>query len=152
MQNLTFVDAIAAEIPAILALSAAGAAAGTNYPPMDPSDPAYLKAFKAIAADPNHRLVSVKLDGELVGTLQLSFIPGLPRQGTWRGMIENVHVHADHRGNGIGTAMMTWAIETCRDNGCGMVQLTSNKVRDKAHKFYKELGFENTHEGFKLLF
>lgn len=152
MPDLKFEDAIVPEIPAILALSDAGAAAGSDFPSSDPNDPGYLAAFKAISADPNHRLICVKQSNEIIGTLQISFIPGLPRNGMWRGMIENVHVRTDQRGKGVGTAMMQWAIQTCRENDCGMVQLTSNKVRDKAHKFYADLGFKNTHEGFKLYF
>lgn len=151
MQNLTFENATAAEIPEILAMSDAGVAAGITPPKSDPADPAYLEAFNAITSDPNHRLISVRLNGELVGTFQLSFLPGLARKGMWRGMLENVHVRADQRGKGTGTAMTKWAVEECRKNGCGMVQLTSNKVRSKAHKFYTNLGFTATHEGFKLM-
>ena len=86
----------------------------------------------------------------MVGTLQVTIIPGLPRFGMKRGLLENVHVRPDQRGNGIGTQMVQWAISYCREAGCGLVQLTSNKLRLDAHRFYRTLGFEATHEGFKL--
>jgi GNAT superfamily N-acetyltransferase len=67
-----------------------------------------------------------------------------------RGLLENVHIRADQRGTGLGSQMVQWAIERCREAGCGLVQLTSNKVRTDAHRFYTRLGFAQTHEGFKL--
>ena len=153
MTTLTFRDATPADIPTMLRLSHAGDARGTDAPPLDPAtldDPRYRAAFDAIAADPAHRLIVAERDGEVVGTLQISLIPGLPNFGMKRGLIENVHIRADQRGNGLGTQMMQWAIERCREAGCGLVQLTSNKVRHDAHRFYERLGFQRSHEGFKL--
>ncbi len=153
MTTLTFRDATPADIPTMLRLSHAGDARGTDTPPLDPAtldDPRYRAAFDAIAADPAHRLIVAERDGEVVGTLQISLIPGLPNFGMKRGLIENVHIRADQRGNGLGTQMMQWAIERCREAGCGLVQLTSNKVRHEAHRFYERLGFQRSHEGFKL--
>ena len=153
MTTLTFRDATPADIPTMLRLSHAGDARGTDTPPLDPAtldDPRYRAAFDAIAADPAHRLIVAERDGEVVGTLQISLIPGLPNFGMKRGLIENVHIRADQRGNGLGTQMMQWAIERCREAGCGLVQLTSNKVRHDAHRFYERLGFQRSHEGFKL--
>ena len=83
-------------------------------------------------------------------TFQLTFIPGIMRRGMWRGLIESVHVSPEHRNKGLGKAMMGWAIEQCRARGCGMVQLTSNKKRVDAHRFYRTLGFAQSHEGFKF--
>ncbi|MHA6297492.1 GNAT family N-acetyltransferase [Devosia sp. CAU 1758] len=153
MTALTFRDASPADIPVILELCHAGDARGADTPPLDPatlSDPRYRAAFDAIAADPNHRLIVAERDGEVVGTLQISVIPGLPRFGMTRAVLENVHIRADQRGNGLGSEMVLWAVERCREAGCGMVQLTSNKVRLDAHRFYRKLGFTATHEGFKL--
>ena len=153
MTTLTFRDARAADIPIMLQLSHAGDARGTDTPPLDPatlSDPRHRVAFDAISADPNHRLIVAERDGEVVGTMQISLIPGLPRFGMTRAMLENVHIRTDQRGNGLGSEMVLWAIERCREAGCGLVQLTSNKVRLDAHRFYKKLGFSATHEGFKL--
>lgn len=146
----TIRDATEEDIGAIAALSIAGTVEPARYPPLDLSDPGYLIAFKAIDADPNHRLIVADLEGEVIGCMQISFIPGIPGGGAWRGQLENVHVHSDFRGQGIGAMMTQWAIALCRDRGCDRVQLTSNKKRKDAHRFYERLGFEATHQGFKL--
>lgn len=154
MSDLIFRDARPGDIPTILALCHAGDARGANAPPLDEAsltDPRYRAAFGEITADPNHRLIVVERGEETVGTLQISFLPGLPRFGMKRGILENVHIRADQRGNGLGSELVRWAVERCREAGCGIVQLTSNKVRLDAHRFYRKLGFEQTHEGFKLL-
>jgi GNAT superfamily N-acetyltransferase len=110
----------------------------------------YLRAFEAIDADPAHLLVVAEVDGRVVATLQLSFLPGLARRGALRAQIEAVRVDAGVRGTGIGGAMVTWAVEEARRRGCALVQLTSDKRRPEAHRFYSRLGFAATHEGFKL--
>ena len=89
-------------------------------------------------------------NGELIGTLQLTIIPGLSRQGSSRGLVEAVRVAASARGSGLGTTLMEWSIEESRARGCTLVQLTSDKTRTDAHRFYDRLGFTNSHEGFKL--
>ena len=153
MPTLTFRDATPADIATMIELSHAGDARGTDTPPLDReslSDPRYRAAFDDIAADANHRLIVAVADGEVVGTLQISIIPGLPRFGMKRALLENVHIRADQRGNGLGSAMVLWAVEEARAAGCGLVQLTSNKSRLDAHRFYRKLGFEASHEGFKL--
>lgn len=153
MTELSFRDAVPADIATIVGLSHAGDARGKNTPPLDPAtlgDPRYRAALDEITADPQHRLIVAERDGEVVGTIQLSFIPGMPNFGMKRGMLENVHIRADQRGSGLGTQMVRWAIERCHEAGCGVVQLTSNKVRADAHRFYEKLGFVKSHEGFKL--
>jgi GNAT superfamily N-acetyltransferase len=153
MPELTFRDATAADIPVMLTLSHAGDARGTDTPPLDPAtftDPHTLAAFAEIEADPAHRLIVAEQNGEVVGTLQISFLPGLPAFGMKRGVLENVHIRSDQRGSGLGTVMVQWAIERRREAGCGAVQLTSNKIRLDAHRFYRKLGFDQSHEGFKL--
>lgn len=110
----------------------------------------YLRAFDLVDADPAHLLVVAVDDGEVVGTLQLSFVPGLARRGALRAQIEAVSVQASHRGRGLGSAMVGWAVEQARRRGCGLVQLTSDKRRHDAHRFYERLGFVATHEGMKL--
>ena len=112
--------------------------------------PRYCDAFAAIERDPNQLLAVAERDGLVVGVLQLSFIPGLTRSGMWRGQIEGVRVAAALRGEGIGRLFIEWAIGQCRERGCGLVQLTSDKRRPAAHRFYEALGFEATHEGYKL--
>jgi GNAT superfamily N-acetyltransferase len=110
----------------------------------------YLVALERLSADPNQRLVVAVREGRVVGTLQLTIIPGLSRRGATRSIIEGVRVHADERGSGLGTRFIEWAIEESRRAGCQLVQLTSDKSRTDAHRFYERLGFEASHEGFKL--
>ncbi|MDL5155215.1 GNAT family N-acetyltransferase [Actinomycetospora termitidis] len=111
----------------------------------------YERAFAAIDADPRHLLVvATDRGGPVVGTLQLSFLPGLARRGAWRGQIEAVHVAASHRGLGLGGWMIRWAVDESRRRGCGLVQLTSAVERRDAHRFYERLGFTASHVGFKL--
>ncbi|NUR95942.1 MAG: GNAT family N-acetyltransferase [Kribbellaceae bacterium] len=110
----------------------------------------YLAAFEQIDADPNQLLVVAERNDEVIGTLQLTIIPGLSRRGSTRGLIEAVRVAAPARGSGLGTTLIQWAVEDSRTRGCTLVQLTSDKTRTDAHRFYTNLGFENTHEGFKL--
>lgn len=88
--------------------------------------------------------------GEVVGTMQLSFIPGLSRRGALRAQIEAVRVRGDYRGQGLGRAMFDWAIGEARRRGCALVQLTTDKTRTDAHRFYDGLGFVASHEGLKL--
>jgi len=110
----------------------------------------YLSAFLDIDADPNQFLCVVESDGQVVGTLQLTFIPGLSRSGTKRGQIEAVRVARGHRNKGIGRTMFDWAIEQCEAQNCGLVQLTTDKARPDAHRFYESIGFEASHVGYKL--
>ncbi|MCU1668900.1 MAG: acetyltransferase [Blastococcus sp.] len=110
----------------------------------------YLRAFEAIDADPAHILLVAEVDGQVVGTMQLSFLPGLARRGARRAQIEAVRVRGSHRGSGLGQAMATWAIDEARRRGCVLVQLTSDKQRTAVHRFYRRLGFIASHEGFKL--
>jgi GNAT superfamily N-acetyltransferase len=110
----------------------------------------YLAAFAALDSDPAQLLVVAADGARLVATMQLTFIVGLARRGSRRLQIEAVRVAASHRGNGLGAAMMGWAVEYARQRGCVIVQLTSDKSRIDAHRFYQRLGFVASHEGFKL--
>lgn len=150
MTTLTFRRAAAPDLPAIIAMLADDALGQTREVVSEPPHPAYIAAFDAIKADPNQLLAIVERDGAIIGCLQLSFIPGLSRLGMWRGQIESVRIASNARGDGIGRAMFEWAIETCRDRGCALVQLTSDKQRPDALRFYESLGFSASHEGFKL--
>jgi GNAT superfamily N-acetyltransferase len=117
----------------------------------DPVDERYLVAFAAIVADDNQLLaVAVNADDQPVGCLQLTFIPGLSRTGMWRGQIESVRITETERGTGLGTRFIKWAIGVCRDRGCKLVQLTSDKSRADSIRFYERLGFMASHEGMKL--
>ena len=116
----------------------------------DPADARYLAAFAAIDADPN-QLLAVASDqaDRVIGCLQLSFLPGLSRTGMWRGQIESVRIAKDHRGSGLGSQFIEWAIARCAEHGCGLVQLTSDKTRVDSIRFYEKLGFVASHEGLK---
>lgn len=123
----------------------------------DTSDIApYERAFEAIDADPAHLLMVGELlehgalAAPVVATFQLSFLPGLSRRGSWRSQIEAVRVAAELRGHGIGAAMITWAAEESRRRDCSLMQLTTDKSRTGAHRFYERLGFAASHEGMKL--
>lgn len=107
-------------------------------------------AFEAIDADPNNELIVAELDGEVVGTMQLTYIPGISRRGALRLQIEAVRIAATVRGGGLGRQMMEWAVERGRARGCALVQLTTDKARKDAHRFYDSLGFVASHEGYKL--
>jgi N-acetylglutamate synthase-like GNAT family acetyltransferase len=109
----------------------------------------YARAFDDVAASPDNRIIVAEQDGRVVGCLQLTIIPGLARQGARRGLIEAVRVAVDARGEGVGEAILH-AIALAKEAGCRLVQLTSDKRRARAHDFYRRLGFEATHEGFKL--
>ncbi|RBY90441.1 GNAT family N-acetyltransferase [Blastococcus sp. TBT05-19] len=112
-------------------------------------DPAYRAAFDRIDADPAH-LLAVAADGDdVVGTLQLSVLPGLSRAGALRGQIEGVRVRRDRRAQGLGDALVRWAVEESRRQGCALVQLTTDLTRADAHRFYERLGFVHTHAGYK---
>jgi GNAT superfamily N-acetyltransferase len=115
-----------------------------------PGDPRYLEAFKEIDADPNQLLAVLDKDGEVVGTLQLTFTRGLSRLGMKRATIEAVRIRDDQRGEGIGQRFVEWAIDVAREHGCGLVQLTTDASRVDAHRFYERLGFTASHVGMKL--
>ena len=117
----------------------------------DPGDlTAYLRAFAAIDADPAQLLVVLEDGDAVVGTMQLSFIPGLSRRSATRAQVEGVRVAASQRGRGLGVQMVRWAVQEASRRGCALVQLTTDKSRVDAHRFYERLGFTASHEGFKL--
>jgi ribosomal protein S18 acetylase RimI-like enzyme len=109
----------------------------------------YLQAFDAIAADQFNTQYVWDENGEIVGCLQLTVIPGLSQKGAWRAQIESVRVKGSTRGTGVGQKMMHAIMAIARERGCDQMQLTTNKVRTDAHRFYEALGFEKTHEGMK---
>ena len=110
----------------------------------------YLKAFREIEADANNELVVAELNGNVIGTLQLTFTPSLSYRGSKRCTVESVRVDRELRGKGIGKEMMLWAIERAREKGCISMQLTAHRDRGDAHRFYESLGFSKSHIGMKL--
>jgi GNAT superfamily N-acetyltransferase len=139
--------ATAADVPAIAGLLADDPVGAAREDTTALED--YLRAFEAVDADPAHLLVVAELGGRVAGTLQLTVLPGLARRGALRAQLEAVHVSAGHRGRGLGRAMVGWAVEEARRRGCALVQLTSNRSRTDAHRFYAGLGFTASHVGFK---
>ncbi|HEX2830829.1 MAG TPA: GNAT family N-acetyltransferase [Burkholderiales bacterium] len=115
-----------------------------------PLPDAYYAAFDAIARDDNNELVVARSDARIVGVLQVTFIPNITYRGGWRALIEGVRVAADARSAGVGRELVSRAIERARARRCHMVQLTSDKTRPDAIRFYQDLGFEASHEGLKL--
>jgi GNAT superfamily N-acetyltransferase len=141
----------AADLPALVALLAADQMGASRDGADGPEGWApYERALAAINADPAHLLVVATRGNEVVGTLQLSVLPGLARRGASRMQIEAVRVRDDLRGHGLGEALLRWAVEQARARGCALVQLTSDKARTDAHRFYGRVGFVASHEGFKL--
>lgn len=149
-RDFTFRRATAADLPAIVALLADDVLGSAREDASSPPNPRYVEAFAAIERDANQMMAVVEQAGMVVGCLQLSFIPGLSRLGAWRGQIESVRIAASLRGSGLGRAMFEWAIGQCRERGCDLVQLTTDKARPDARRFYESLGFKATHEGMKL--
>jgi GNAT superfamily N-acetyltransferase len=144
-------EAISDDLPAIVALLADDENGALREDARLPLDPGYVAAFDAIAALPNQELIVAELDGRIVGTMQLSYLPGLSFRGRWRGQIEAVRIDCALRGHGLGTAMIEWAVERCRSRDCKMVQLTSKRTRLDAHRFYERMGWDRSHSGFKLM-
>ncbi|MFD7991709.1 GNAT family N-acetyltransferase [Streptomyces mexicanus] len=148
MGDLEIRQAVADDVPTIVAMLADDPLGAQRESP-DDLEP-YLTALERLRADPNQHLVVAVREGRIVGTLQLTVIPGLSRRGAVRSIIEAVRIHADARGDGLGTRLIEWAIEESRRLGCQLVQLTSDRTRVDAHRFYERLGFEASHIGFKL--
>lgn len=149
MTSPTIRRATADDVPAIVAMLADDPLGARRE---SPGDPAYGAAFADIDADQNQYLAVADVGGEVVGTMQLTFIPGLSRRGATRALIEAVRVRSDRRGGGIGRQLTEWAIEEARGRGAALVQLTTDASRADAHRFYERLGFVASHVGMKLVF
>jgi GNAT superfamily N-acetyltransferase len=144
--------AAAGDVPEIVDLLAADQLGSTRDGITCPEDlAAYRAAFEAIDGDPAHLLLVAQAGTAIVATMQLSFLPGLARRGALRAQIEAVRVHQAYRDCGLGAALFTWAINESRRRHCALVQLTTDKSRNSARRFYQRLGFAATHEGMKLI-
>ncbi|MGB0895653.1 MAG: GNAT family N-acetyltransferase [Parashewanella sp.] len=148
--TLEFRTAKATDLPQLIALLANDALGKQREDAGSPINPSYLSAFNAIERDHNNLLIVATLENQIVGMLQLTFIPYLTHIGSWRGLIEGVRVSEHFRGQGFGERLFKHAIAVAKKKGCSMVQLTSDKQRPDAIRFYEKLGFIASHEGFKL--
>lgn len=148
--NLSFRSATERDLPSLVHMLADDDLGSTREDTSSPLNQRYIDAFQALEKDPNNELIVAVSDGELVGMLQLTFIPYLSHTGSWRCLIEGVRVAGTHRGKGLGSILIEWAIRRAREMDCSIVQLTSDKQRTDAIRFYESLGFKASHEGFKL--
>ncbi|WP_043676085.1 GNAT family N-acetyltransferase [Streptomyces xylophagus] len=148
MGDLEIRTAATEDVPAIVGMLADDPLGSQRESPDDLAP--YLAALERLTADPNQHLVVAVREGRVVGTLQLTVIPGLSRRGATRSIVEAVRIHADERGSGLGTQLIEWAIAESRRQDCRLIQLTSDVTRTDAHRFYERLGFTASHVGFKL--
>ena len=150
MTEIVVRPAQSADLPSIVALLADDELGQTREDTSTPVNGKYVDAFDAIKRDPNQLMAVLIAGGVVSGCVQISFIPGLSRLGTWRGQIESVRIASSRRDEGLGRRLIEWAIAECRKRGCGLVQLTTDKSRLDARRFYESLGFRASHEGMKL--
>ena len=147
--RLSFREASRDDLPAIVALLADDPLGSLRETVADELPDAYWKAFEAISASPDNMLVVAEVDGKVAGTLQLTYIPGLTYTGGERAQIEGVRVSSDLRGHGVGQALVGWVIDQARVRGCRVVQLTTDRQRPDAIRFYQKIGFRPSHMGMK---
>jgi ribosomal protein S18 acetylase RimI-like enzyme len=150
MTEIVFRRAQSSDLPDIVALLADDELGQSREDASVPVNGKYVDAFDALQRDPNQLMAVLVADGVIAGCVQISFIPGLSRRGTWRGQIESVRIASSRRDEGLGRRLLEWAIAECRERGCGLVQLTTDKSRLDARRFYESLGFRASHEGMKL--
>jgi len=147
---LTFRLATAQDVDKIVQMLADDELGKTRERYETPLPESYLQAFEAIDNDPNNELIVACLGEEIVGVQQITFTPYLTHQGSWRATIEGVRTASSERGKGLGSKLILWAVERAKERGCHIVQLTTDKQRPDALRFYERLGFTATHEGLKM--
>ena len=148
--GVLFRQATSADLPSIVRMLADDELGSQRERVENPIPASYYSAFEQINNDPNHELIVAELDGEVIGTLHLMFLPSVSFQGGLRAQIESVRVDKRFQSQGIGSEMMKWAMERARQRGAHAVQLTTHKSRLDAHRFYERLGFKGSHLGMKL--
>jgi GNAT superfamily N-acetyltransferase len=148
--NVQYRLATRRDVPIIVRLLAEDELGAQREQSTYPLPESYYTAFEAIDSDPNNELIVAYVNGEIIGTFQLIFLPHLSHQGGMRAQISSVRVVEKYRGQGIGTDMMKWVLRRARERGCHLMQLTSSKSRTDAHRFYEKLGFEKSHIGMKI--
>ena len=150
-KKLSYRKAKESDLPQLIKMLADDQLGASREDSSAPPNSAYIKAFKNINSDPNNKLIVVEINNMIIGMLQITYIPYLSHKGAWRCLIEAVRIHKNYRSQGFGSEVFKWAIEQAKNKKCHIVQLTSNKERSSAIRFYKALGFSATHEGFKLV-
>ena len=148
--SLTFREALEKDLSLMIVMLADDELGLQREDIANPLNLNYLFGFRSIVADPNNELIVVEKEGNISGMLQLTFIPYLTHRGSWRCLVEGVRIQNNFRGDGIGTRVFEWVILHAREKGVSILQLTSDKQRPDAMRFYEGLGFKSTHEGFKL--
>jgi ribosomal protein S18 acetylase RimI-like enzyme len=148
--DVLFRRATRADLPSIVRLLAEDDLGSQRECNEDPLPESYYSAYEVINKDPHHELIAAELDGDVIGTLHLMFLPSISFQGSLRAQIESVRIDIKYQSRGIGSEMMKWAIERAKARGAHVVQLTTHKSREDAHRFYERLGFKETHLEMKL--
>jgi len=144
---MIFRDALPEDIPYIVSLLADDRLGAQRE---QLGDPAYAKALQDIDADPTTRFIVVEDDGIVVGCMQMSILPGLARRGVRRAQLESVRIAGSQRSKGLGAAMVAEGVRLAKEAGCGLIELSTDKTRADAHRFWKRQGFEDTHVGMKM--
>ncbi|MEY8755843.1 N-acetyltransferase family protein [Peribacillus frigoritolerans] len=147
---VTFRNATAKDLSEIVRMLAEDALGRERERYENPLPESYLKAFESIDADENNELIVACLGEEIVGVQQITFTPYITHQGGWRATIEGVRTASTERGKGIGSKLIQYAIDRAKKRGCHIIQLTTDKKREEALRFYERLGFKATHEGMKM--
>jgi GNAT superfamily N-acetyltransferase len=150
--DLIYRNALEGDLPALVHMLADDNLGRNREDSSTTLNPKYIDAFKGISSDPNNELIVVCNNCNIVGMLQLTFIPYLTYIGSWRCLVEGVRIHSGYRGHGLGKSLFEWAISRAQERNCHLIQLTSDKTRPDALRFYESLGFVASHEGFKLHF
>ena len=148
--SLSFRRATRSDVPDIVRMLADDPLGAKREAFTSPLAASYYEAFDAVDRDPNNELMVATMSDRIVGVLQITFIPYLTYRGGWRALIEGVRVDSSVRSSGIGKQLFEWAIARARERGCHLAQLTSDKARPDAIRFYENLGFVASHEGLKL--
>lgn len=148
--DVTFREAREEDLDAIVELLADDVLGAKRERYEIPLPESYIQAFKAIEADPNNELIVACNGSEVIGVQQITFTPFITYQGGWRATIEGVRTSPSVRGTGIGTKLIQFAIDRAKERNCHLVQLTTDKKRVDALRFYEQLEFQATHEGMKM--
>ena len=150
MTEIIFRRAVREDVPEIVRLLSEDDLGSQRERYEIPLPEAYYAAFEQIERDTSHELIVAELNGKVLGTLHLMYLPSLSYRGGLRAQVESVRVDQKYRGQGIGSELMKWTVERARERGAHLVQLTTHESRIDAHRFYERLGFKGSHLGMKL--